>query len=362
MNQRTDPNNRQNSQRPQINFDDRKPAARYQRPVPRGLRDEDWTDDEFSTPDSYRGRQQRTSPAPRYDGEQMRPDAPYPGNPGPYDDRHTARYGDTYDDGYGRPAPVQQPPRQRPAAVTQPVGGRRPEPQPDDYYSRGRYNDSFDMNDRDDNGGRDGAKPKSFARRYAIPLNILYIICAAVAFGWICMLFLDYWTFHGQERVVPDARNQSAAVAMNNVRSAGLKAVITDSIFDSYAAPGTVVEQTPIPGAKIKKGGSVYLTIVSYTPKMVTVPDFYNVSMRQAKSMFEGLGLPEVQIETVPSEYEGLVLGARYNGVALSPGARIPLAARVTLQVGSGLEMLEETGAPIDSAAIDEVIEKLDID
>lgn len=69
-----------------------------------------------------------------------------------------------------------------------------------------------------------------------------------------------------------------------------------------------------------------------------------------------------MQIETVPSEYEGLVLGARYNGVALSPGARIPLSARVTLQVGSGLDMLEDEGAPIDSAAIDEVIEKLDID
>lgn len=362
MNQRTDPNNRQDSQRRQINFDDRKPAPRYQRPVPRGLRDEDWTDDEFSTPDSYRGRRPRTSPQPRYEEEPAHPDAPYTGNTARYDDRYTPPYGDAYDDGYRQPLSVQQPPRQHQAAGCQPAAVRRPEPRPGDYYSPGRNNDSFDMNDRDGSGGRDDGKPKSFARRYAIPLNILYMILAAVAFGWICMLFLDYWTFHGQERVVPDARNQSAAVAMNNVRSAGLKAVITDSIFDSYAAPGTVVEQTPIPGAKIKKGGSVYLTIVSYTPKMVTVPDFYNVSMRQAKSMFEGLGLPAVQVETVPSEYEGLVLGARYNGVALSPGARIPLAARVTLQVGSGLDMLEETGAPIDSAAIDEVIEKLDID
>lgn len=356
MNQRPDQNNRQNSQQRQINFDDRRPAPRYQRPVPRGLRDEDWTDDEFSTPDSYRGRRPRQAqaPQPRYEEEPVSRDMPS------YDDsrgRRETYYDDRYDDGREQRRQV-RPQYDEP----RPTPGRRPEPRPDDYYSRGRYNDSFDMNDRDDNGGRDGGKPRSFANRYAIPLNILYIILAGVAFGWICMLFLDYWTFHGQERVVPDARNQSATVAANNVRSAGLKAVITDSIFDSYAAPGTVVEQTPIPGSKIKKGGSVYLTIVSYSPKMVTVPDFYNVSMRQAKSLFEGLGLPAVQIETVPSEYEGLVLGARYNGVALSPGARIPLSARVTLQVGSGLDMLEDEGAPIDSAAIDEVIEKLDID
>ena len=40
---------------------------------------------------------------------------------------------------------------------------------------------------------------------------------------------------------------------------------------------------------RIKKGGNVYLTVVAFSPKLITVPDFYNVSARQARSMYEGL-------------------------------------------------------------------------
>lgn len=304
-----------NSRRRQIDFNQTVPPRQ---PRPSGLRDEDWADDEFTTPAGYS--------APRRE---------------PYNPSQPPRYTQAYDEPYRQG-------RYTYAESNRPRGGHE-RPDNDDYNY---YNDRMEPDN----------KPKGFFKRHAILLNIIYIILAAVAFGWIAMLFLDYWTFHGQERIVPDAKNQAVAVATSNIRSAGLKAVVTDSIFDSYAPPGTVVEQTPIPGARIKKGGSVYLTIVSFSPKMVTVPDFYNVSERQAKSLFEGLGLPPVATQVVPSEYEGLVLGARYNGVALSPGARIPVSARVTLEVGSGLEVLEEeTGAPIDSIAIDEAIEHLDI-
>ena len=62
----------------------------------------------------------------------------------------------------------------------------------------------------------------------------------------------------------------------------------------------------------------------------------------------------------IPSEYAGLVLGARFNGVALRPGARIPVSAVVTLEVGTGLEELAAEGAPIDTAAIEEAVEQIE--
>ncbi|MDE7119174.1 MAG: PASTA domain-containing protein, partial [Muribaculaceae bacterium] len=271
MNRYTNQNNRQ-----QIDFDEAR-SPRREASHMRGLRDEDWTDDEFTTPDGYR----------RHASD-------------PYADQYDNQYADQYDNQY---ADRQQFRRQQ---------FRRQ--QPDRYSDDGAYRYTDDTDRYDNRDMRPEKKPASFVARHPVLMNLLYIIIAAVFFGWVAMLFLDYWTFHGQERVVPDAKNQSAPVAISNIRSAGLKAVINDSIFDSYAAPGTVVEQSPVPGAKIKKGGSVYLTIVSFSPKMVTVPDFYNVSERQARSLFEGLGLPPVTTQTVASEYEGLVLGARYNG------------------------------------------------
>ena len=106
----------------------------------------------------------------------------------------------------------------------------------------------------------------------------------------------------------------------------------------------------------------MYLTVVAFSPKLITVPDFYNVSARQARSMFEGIGIKEIREVPVTSEYAGLVLGAKFNGVALQPGARIPISAVVTIEVGTGYGESFETGADIDSMAIDNAIDELNIE
>lgn len=205
------------------------------------------------------------------------------------------------------------------------------------------------------------AKP-SFRRRHPVLVHLLCAIGAAFLLLWMMMWFLDYWTFHGQERVVPDVKGQSCQTAIGNVDLSGLKAVVADSVFDNYARPGTVTEQTPVPGARIKNGGTVYLTIVAFSPKLVTVPEFYNVSVRQARSMFEGIGIKDIREVPVVSDYKGLVLGAMFNGVTLQPGARIPLSAVVTLQVGSGFDDTLDTGADVDTLAIDNAIDELNIE
>lgn len=240
----------------------------------------------------------------------------------------------------------------------QPRPNRRPvrDEYADDYRDNRYYNDS--------NNYDDDMPPKktSFRKRHPVLMNLIYIILTASALLLSLMWFLDFWTFHGEERVVPDVKGQTYDTARGNIDLSGLRVEIADSVFDNYSRPGTVVEQTPVPGARIKKGGTVYLTVVAFTPKLITVPDFYNVSMRQARSMFEGLGIKEIREVPVLSEYAGLVLGARFNGVALQPGARIPVSAIITLEVGSGWEENYDEGADIDSIAIDNVIEELNIE
>jgi hypothetical protein len=233
-----------------------------------------------------------------------------------------------------------------------------------------RYEDDDDDNAYDDdrrmphdnNNRTSMAKTGNFRQRHPVLMNLCYIVIATVLLLWVAMWFLDFWTFHGEERVVPDVKGQSYETAGGNVDLAGLRAVISDSVFDSYSRPGTVVEQTPIPGARIKKGGSVYLTIVAFSPKLVTVPDFYNVSVRQARSMFTGLGITEIREVPVVSEYENLVLGAKFNGVSLQPGARIPISAIVTLEVGSGMSDMTDSDEVTDTLAIDSAIEELNIE
>jgi hypothetical protein len=90
---------------------------------------------------------------------------------------------------------------------------------------------------------------------------------------------------------------------------------------------------------------------------MVTFPDFYDISERQARSMLQGLGITQIMTVTVPSEYTGLVLGAKFNGVSLRPGAKVPITAVITLEVGGTIEDLSSTNELVDTAAIEEAIE-----
>lgn len=198
------------------------------------------------------------------------------------------------------------------------------------------------MTDKD-TGGTSPKKTDAFGRfeqfrkKHPIVMNLVYILATGVVLTWLMLVFLDSWTLHGEYREVPQVKGVSYGAAEQMLRGENFGVEVIDSVFESGYGPGTVVEQTPHAGSNVKPGRTVYLTIAAFSPKMVTVPDFYNVSSRQGQSMFEALGLRSVRVIEVPSEYKGLVLGVKYNGVELSPGARIPVSASVTIEVGAGV-------------------------
>lgn len=375
--------------------------------APRGQRDRDWADD-FETRNEGRARVRRQAPPRRYTDDDYYNREAYPPPPPRRryaddrddDDRYSApprrayaprdpyaddrRYADDDDDRYEprrRSSTPPPPPRRKPTETRRSFYAPDPEeeeapterrsPYESRRSSQGGYGSSqasssyssYDDYDYDsDNRDPMDESPKNFRQRHPVLINAIYIAITATVVIWLLMCFLDFWTFHGEERVVPDLKGQVYQTAVTNADAVDLRPVIADSVFDSYSPPGTVVEQIPIPGAKIKKGGSVYLTIVAFSPKLITVPDFYNVSVRQARSMFEGLGVKDIREVPVPSEYGGLVLGAKYNSMSLQPGARIPVSSVVTLEVGSGFADSIDGGAAIDSTAIDTVIEELNIE
>lgn len=185
-----------------------------------------------------------------------------------------------------------------------------------------------------------------FARKYPILWNIILIFITAIVLIWISLTLLGVWTLHGHEDVVPDVRGLNYNQAAQLLSREGMSAEITDSIFESTITPGTVVDQNPKNNSKVKPGRTVYLTIVAFSPKLVVVPEFVNVSMRQGISIFEGLGLSRVEVVKVPSEYKDLVLGARYNGLPLQQGMRIPTTATVIIEVGEGEVSEDESIEP----------------
>jgi serine/threonine-protein kinase len=127
---------------------------------------------------------------------------------------------------------------------------------------------------------------------------------------------------------VPSVVGLKVSVAIARLRAAHLD--FRQKIVFARAAPGTVVKQTPAPGAEVKKGAPVLLE-VSKGPQRVTVPTVVGRKRDDAVAMLKKAGLVAA-VFTVPStEPQGVV-------VAQHPAAdsKAPKGSRVRLNVSQG--------------------------
>lgn len=177
-------------------------------------------------------------------------------------------------------------------------------------------------------------------------LHIGIMIIVAVAIGWLAMLWLDVWTRHDDTITVPPVKTLSYGEAAARLDQHGLVAVLSDSVYDKSTRPGTVIDQNPKVGTIVKEGREIYLTINAFSQKMVSLPTLTDISLRQAKSILEGLEIKKVVEKRVPSDFKDLVLAVRYKGTRLSPGARVPVNATIELEVGEGKaeELIDTVG------------------
>lgn len=186
--------------------------------------------------------------------------------------------------------------------------------------------------------------------RRALLINIGLIAVAAFIVIWLALMWLDVWTSHGKYETVPQVKGLSYDLAVGQLESAGFEVELADSVYDTKTRPGTVVEQNPKVGTKVKEGRVVYLTITAFEPKMVVVPMLTDVSERQARSVLEALGIKQIRTVRVPSEFKDLVIRVSRDGVPLAPGARIPVNSIVTLDVGEGYALSDTLDAELPAA------------
>lgn len=200
---------------------------------------------------------------------------------------------------------------------------------------------------------------KDFYARHPFLSNVIFVFLATIIVLWGAMIFLDSWTFHGHTAIVPEIKGKSYDAARTALQVNNLSIEISDSIYDRNLAPGTVVESWPRAGAIVKDGRQVYVTVTAFSPKQVTIsmPLTGNVSSRQAMSYLRGIGITDIRIKEVPSEYVDLVVGASYGDTPLTVGSVIPITSTVTLSVGHAVT-LEEDSLSVDSEFIEPVFDQ----
>jgi beta-lactam-binding protein with PASTA domain len=144
------------------------------------------------------------------------------------------------------------------------------------------------------------------------------------------------YTRHDQVAVIPNYIGLEMDQINNLESSKDFELIIVDSIYDYTKKPGSVISQDPLPQTKVKPGRAIYLSLVSYMPEQVSMPELIDLSLRRAKALLQTYGLKLGRVSVAPDIAENAVLKVSVNGRIVKPGTPIHKGSVIDLVIGSG--------------------------
>lgn len=171
-----------------------------------------------------------------------------------------------------------------------------------------------------------------------IPLlyNLLWIAAILLVLLLAFYLAMHIGTRHGARRTVPEMTGILLSEAEQLAVKSDLELIVADSLFVPAYEGGIVLDLLPEPGVEVKPGRKIYITINSFSEKMVPLPYVAGRSLRQAKNMLEIAGLEIDELIYRPDMATNYVLEQRYKGNLVNAYSKIMAEAGsgVTLYVG----------------------------
>lgn len=178
---------------------------------------------------------------------------------------------------------------------------------------------------------------KTFFKQLLIAFIIIIVLIFAL------LQWLSIATDHGNEITVPDLRKLSEEQAAEKLDELDLEYVLLDTIDYNKDFPKySVVQQDPLPGAKVKEGRKIYIKVNSAGFGSVTIPDLIEKTLRQAEPTLEAIGLEVGKITYKPYLGKDMVLEMHSNGKRLKPGDKVKKASVIDLVLGDGKVGFEE--------------------
>lgn len=165
--------------------------------------------------------------------------------------------------------------------------------------------------------------------------NLFALILATVLVLVGLWYWMAYYTRHGQSVEVPNVKDMLLNDAEYALGRVELEAVVIDSSYNRNLPAGTVLDQLPLSGSRVKAGREIYLTINSRHAPTLAVPDIAdNCSIREAEAKLKALGFKLGPVEYVPGDKDW-VLGVKCNGRTVNVGERIQSDMPLVLVVGN---------------------------
>lgn len=192
-----------------------------------------------------------------------------------------------------------------------------------------------------------------FFKQVAAAVAIIFVL------GYLFMHWLTFTTDHGHEITVPNLAKLTEEQVEEKLNELDLDYVLLDSVdFNSDFPKYSVVEQDPLPGAKVKVGRKVYIKINASGFSSVRIPDLIDKTYREAIPTLKTLGLEEGTITYIPNLGKDMVLEMRYKGRNLKVGDRVLKASKIDLVLGDGkesyVEEVDSTATPIEEMPTNE--------
>jgi beta-lactam-binding protein with PASTA domain len=159
-------------------------------------------------------------------------------------------------------------------------------------------------------------------------------------FFFVVFKSLGFITHHGQKIEVPDLSKKPIYEVEEILGDMNLRWVIQDSIdFNPEFPKNSVARQNPLPGAIVKTGRKIYLTLNATGYRKVQLPEFYGNTKRNVETTLKALGFQiSGNYEYVPDIGKDVVRGLKFKGVKLNPGDKLQKKSIITLVLGKGGE------------------------
>lgn len=171
----------------------------------------------------------------------------------------------------------------------------------------------------------------AFVLKMILAALVIVVILGAVALWW-----LDKYTHHGDEVIVPNVVNSYVEEATILAQAEGLRLQIADTTYNRRFKLGSIVEQKPVASSRTKRGGDLYVIVNAKTIRQIPLPNLRDISFRQAEATLRSIGLALGEVTYQPSEYKNLVLDVRKDGESVDAGRRFPEGTAIDLVVGLG--------------------------
>lgn len=178
---------------------------------------------------------------------------------------------------------------------------------------------------------------KNFILSKVFIKNLGLAVAIIVGFVMVLLIWMNFYTRHGQARPVPDFYGLTMEQTAKLAKKSRLNYQVIDSVYTTLVPKGCIAEQNPKPGFRVKKWRNIILTINAFNPEMVAMPNLVDLPIRQAIVQIVNSGLEMGQLKYRPDLSYDVVLDQLYKGNKVTEGDSLQKGSVIDLVLGKGL-------------------------